>query len=68
MHQRMHHETKFQPRQMRAGAEMLALAECDLFVGSAFKVEAIRILEGLLVAIPRGEPQRQLVTLADRLA
>src|SRR5258708_5052035 len=53
---------------MRAGAEMLALAKSYLFVGGAFNVEAIRILEGLLVAIPRGEPQRELVTLADRLA
>src|SRR5229473_491651 len=64
----MHHQTKFEPRQMRAGAEMLALAERDLFVGRAFNVEAIRIVESLLVAIPRGEPQRHHFALADKLA
>src|SRR5260370_21962454 len=68
MHQRMHHQTKFEPRQMRAGAEMLALAERDLFVGRPFNVEAIRVVESLLVEIPRGEPQRQHVALANRLA
>src|SRR5260370_32740901 len=64
----MHHQTKFEARQMCAGAEMLAPAEGDLFVGSAFNVEAIRIVESLLVAIPRGEPQRQHGALADALA
>ena len=53
---------------MRAGAEMLAPAERDLFVGSTFNVEAIRIVERLLVAIPRGQPQRQPVAFADMLA
>src|SRR6266852_2800926 len=53
---------------MRAGAEMLAPAKRYLFVGRAFNVEAIRIVEHLLVAIPRGQPQRQHVALANTLA
>jgi len=45
------HEAQFKPRQMGAGAEMLALAKRDMLVGVARQVEAIRIAEDGFVAI-----------------
>ena len=39
-----------------AGTEMLAPAEGDVFVWSAFNVKAIRIIEDCLVSIRRRKP------------
>jgi len=54
--QRLQHQSQFEPREMRAGAEMLAPAEGDVFVWSAFNVKAIRIIEDCLVSIRRRKP------------
>jgi len=39
--QRLQHQPQFEPREMRAGAEMLTLAERNLLVRGAPKVETV---------------------------
>src|SRR5216684_989230 len=66
--QRLQHQPQFEAREMRAGAEMLALPERDLLVRVAPKVETVWMIENGLVAVPGRHPQRQPVALANFFA
>src|SRR5437870_1352123 len=65
--QRLKHQAQLEPREMRAGAEMLALAERDMLVRRAPDIETVRIDEGRLVPISGRHPERQPIALANLL-
>jgi len=56
------HQAQFQTRQMSAGAEMLALAEGDMFVRTARDIEPVRIVEDALDLSPCRYPRGELVS------
>src|SRR5271155_2231591 len=49
--ERLQHQAKFKPCQMRTTAKMLTLAEGNMLVRGPPKVEGVRIFENLFVAI-----------------
>src|SRR5579859_3548668 len=64
--QLLEHSFEFQPREVRAEAEMSAQPEADVKVRITRKVEAKRLRENVRVAIRRHLPHRYLLPLPDR--
>src|SRR4029450_5677283 len=62
------HDRDLAAREGRAEAVVRSrAAEADVLVRAALEVEAVRIVEGRLVAVRRDVPEHELVARADRL-
>src|SRR5690242_4780225 len=67
-HYLLDHYPHFEPRQMGADTEVLAMAERQMIIGAAGEVELVCGGEDLFVAVHRRVPDYDLVALANSLA